>query len=264
MKHKLYLLLILTSAFLQSCIFTIIDGPDCISGEGEIISETYSVSDISSVVVESVFNVEILQGDEPFVEIAGHENMIDEVDLSVNSRGVLTIDLESGCYNNFELTVFVTTPVLESVKLESTGDIYIDGFEDLSNLNITNNSTGTIWSEDYIIIDDKLDIRNNSTGDVDLIVSAPDINVDIDGTGDVILFGECYEQSIRTDGTGHYKAFDLLSEIASVNSNGTGDVEVNVSEELTIRLNSTGDVFYTGTASVQISDNGTGDAIYVR
>jgi hypothetical protein len=198
------------------------------------------------------------------VEIVGHENMIDEVDLRINSRGVLNIDLAGGCYNDFELTVFVTTPVLESVKLESTGDIYIDGFDDLGSLDITNNSTGTIWSNKYITLDDELDIRNNSTGDVDLIVSARDINVDIDGTGDVILFGECYEQNVRTDGTGHYKAFDLLSEVASIYSNGTGDVEVNVSEELTIRLNSTGDVFYTGIATTQISDNGTGDAIYVR
>ncbi|MCF8363600.1 MAG: DUF2807 domain-containing protein [Prolixibacteraceae bacterium] len=245
-------------------LFTIIDDSNCISGRGAIVSETYSVSEFTAVELESVFNVEILQGDQPFIEILGHENMIDEVDLWVNSRGVLNIDLAGGCYNNFELTVFVTTPVLESVKLESTGDIYIDGFEDLSHLYITNNSTGTIWSDKYLIVSDELDIRNNSTGDVDLIVTAPDINVDIDGTGDVILYGECYEQSVRTDGTGHYKAFDLLSEIASVNSNGTGDVEVNVSEELTIRLNSTGDVFYTGTASVQINDNGTGEVSYVR
>ncbi|HKK82235.1 MAG TPA: head GIN domain-containing protein [Prolixibacteraceae bacterium] len=264
MKHKLYLLLIITPLLLPSCIFTIIDDSDCISGKGAIVSETYSVSEFTAVELESVFNVEILQGDEPFIEIVGHENMINEVDLWVNSRGELNVDLAGGCYNDFELTVFVTTPVLESVKLESTGDIYIGGFDDLDNLDITNNSTGTIWSDEYLNLSDELDIRSNSTGDVDLIVSASDINVDIDGTGDVILFGECYEQSVRTDGTGHYRAFDLLSEICSVSSNGTGDVEVNVSEELTIRLNSTGDVFYTGTAGVEIRDNGTGEAIYVR
>lgn len=263
MKHKLYLLLILTPFLFQSCILTIIDDSACISGQGDIVSETFTISEFSDVEHESVFDVEIIQGDAYEITIEGHENMIDEVEIWVNSRGVLNIDLAGACYNDFKLTVFVVTPFLESVKLESTGDIYIDGFENLDYLDITNNSTGTIWSNKYLILSDELNIWNNSTGDVDLIVSAPDINVDIDGTGDVILFGECYKQNVRTDGTGDYKAFDLLSELCTVVSNGTGDAEVFASRKVNITVNSTGDVFYAGEADAVIKENSVGDAVYV-
>jgi hypothetical protein len=260
---KTFLLAIATSFLLQSCIFTIIDSNNCISGKGSIITETYTVSEFSSVVHETVFDIEIIQGDEYEIIIEGHENMIDEVDLSISSRGVLTIDLVGKCYNTFDLKVYVTLPYIESVKLESTGDIFLSGFTGLDDLRILNNSTGTIWCTDYLEIEGKLDIRSKSTGDVDIVAAAHKVNVDISSTGDVTIFGECYEQSVRTSSTGHYKAFDLLSEICSVMSNGTGDAEVNVSNKLSISINSTGDVFYTGSADVFISDNSVGDATYV-
>jgi hypothetical protein len=78
------------------------------------------------------------------------------------------------------------------------------------------------------------------------------------GTGNASLKGSTQKLTITNLGTGNVNAFELSTEITTVKSSGTGDVEITVSKDLTASLSGTGDVFYKGNPSVKSTITGTG------
>lgn len=260
---KVLRLIILASVLItgmQSCYFSYHEDSFCISGRGNIVSEEIFVDDFNAIVNQTVVDVIIEQGDVQSVEIEGHQNMIDEMKLSVNDDQ-LFIGLQNKCYNDFRLTVYITVPDLKEIKLQSTGDVEIGDFNHLSSLHLSLSSTGDIIGTGVLEIDNTLEIDGNSTGDVLLEVYTNEVLTDISGTGDINLSGSCTYQNIDMSGTADYKAYDLESELCDVRCAGTGDAKVNVSDELNVTIRSTGDVYYIGSPTINLTNTGVGDLI---
>lgn len=243
---------------MQSCYFAFNDEL-CISGYGSIVAEEVEMEAFTAVVNKTVVDVIIEQGETQVVTVEGHQNMINEV--SVYTIGdKMYIDLNNHCYRNFQLTVYVTVPTLESVSLKSTGDAFVDGFEDLNELLLSTSSTGDIYV-DGAISANLVELRTSSTGNIEAEIYTDDLFVNITGTGDVKLEGSTIYQDINMSSTGNYEAFDLDSEICDIVCSGTGDAELYVEEELNVTIRSTGDVYYLGSPSVSLNDSGVGDLI---
>lgn len=265
MKTKI-LLIVCFIAFLatmQSCIDPYCPVSKCVNGNGSIVSEEFLLDNFNSVVSKTVVDIEIIQGEEQKVLVEGHENMIHELWLRV-SNGRLDIDLPEGCYNNFELKVYITVPEVKNLIIESTGNILVGQFVDLQSLYLRVDGTGDIISDGTIGVDGQLQIEVESTGIVNLDVTANEVETYIDGTGNVTLNGSCKSQFIESKSTGIYRAYDFDSEECRVFSNGVGDVHVYVTKTLNVTINSVGSVYYKGNPSVKSYDNGVGDLIPVN
>lgn len=259
---KSILLIATLGAFLlgtQSCFFAFNDA-FCQSGSGNIIKEEISLEDFQNITSLTVVDIEIEQGDSQTVIIEGHENMIDELYLSVINEE-LRIDLKDDCYNDFRLKVYVTIPVLKKLKIESTGDVELGSFKNLDNLSIEISSTGDVIGDGVLEITEKLDIEISSTGDIKLDVYTQDINIDLSSTGNLALKGSCNTQDIYMDGTADYFAYNLESEICYIENDGIGDAKVYVSDELDVRISSVGDVYYIGEPTVKEYNSGPGNLI---
>lgn len=260
-KIKLIVIALALLAGTQSCYFHINDG-FCLSGSGNVVSEEFTLSEFTEVENQTVVDVEIVQGDEQKVVVEGDQNIMDQLQMNVHGNE-LSIDLRDGCYNHFELKVYITVPYLEKVSVKSTGDVFIDDFDGLDYLTLKTSSTGDIIGTGVLEVDNVLELRTSSTGNIDLEAYTYDLNASISGTGDITLVGSCKNQDVEMNSTGKYKAYDFESENCTIRVSGTGDAKLNVSEQLDVHISSTGDVYYLGSPRVDVTDNGVGDLVHV-
>jgi hypothetical protein len=258
-------ILIITSvallALTQAC-FDPYQGGICVSGVGEIVKQEITLDPINAVSSETVVDVEIVQGDEQKVVVEGHENMIEELSLSVID-GELKIDLKNHCYNRFNMKVFLTLPDLKSIEVKSTGDVTLGGFSKLSDLELSITSTGDIIGEGQIEVAGLTEIKSKSTGRMELELTTTDLIADLSGTGNVELVGNCTKQTIDMDGTGNYKAFEFESAECDIECGGVGSAKIFVTDELKAVINSVGDIYVKGSPRISIFDNSVGDLISV-
>jgi hypothetical protein len=87
------------------------------------------------------------------------------------------------------------------------------------------------------------------------------LDVDVRGAGLVDLSGSVDRQDVRLSGAGRYQAADLLSQVATAELSGTGEMVLAVDRQLTVKISGAGTVSYSGSASVDKSITGIGQLI---
>lgn len=252
--------IILLIAGMSSCYFNPFT---TIIGAGSIVTQEYTLNDFTSVSGETVIDIEIVQGDVQSVIAEGHENMMSFLVLKVVG-GQLSVDLAPGNYSNFKMKIFITVPVLESVELESTGNITVGEFSPMQSFSLSSRSTGNIVCSGQLNISDILTIRSSSTGNITICANADEVNSNQSSTGNVYISGSCDKQWVEISSTGNYNAYDLESNECRVETNSTGDAHVYVYDYLDAVIRSTGNIFYKGNPVVDINDTSIGDLIKVN
>jgi len=252
---------ILTVVFFSVSMFSCYHFPFGITGQGPIVTQTFELATFDEIASETVIDVEVVQGDSQKVIVEGHENMMNYIELNVINNK-LHVDLKEGSYNHFELKVYVTIPTIQEVELESTGNVYLSEFVDLKSLNLYLSSTGNINVDGVTEIENKLNIRSSSTGNIFIEMNCDEVDVRATSTGNVTLKGSCNIQQVDLDGTGNYNAFDLYSKECTVTTNGTGDARVNVSDILNAKIRSVGSIYYKGDPRVYVQDSSIGSLIW--
>lgn len=99
-------------------------------------------------------------------------------------------------------------------------------------------------------------------GSGDITVS--DIDVDtfettVSGSGNIEPEGACDHLEVTISGSGRFRGADLVAATGEVRVSGSGDVLVNVTDDLTVSISGSGDVQYMGDPSVDQSISGSGD-----
>ena len=232
-------------------------GVFCISGKGEIVSSTITVAEFSEIEASGAFDVVVTEGDIQIVEIVGHQNMIDKVNaVVIHDR--LEVDLKRGCYNDYELTIYVTTPDIQKVKLSGSGEIVIEEFNELEKLDLIIDGSGNINGE-YNFPINNLSFLITGSGNINFKTTSLNITSTIDGSGNVNLSGTTGTHDIKVEGSGSFHTFDLISDNTSIYVEGSGDSEVNVNENLDIDIFGSGDVYYKGHPNLTINISGSGN-----
>lgn len=78
-------------------------------------------------------------------------------------------------------------------------------------------------------------------------------------SGDLIFDGTVSHQEIQISGSGDYNARTLQSETTAVRINGSGDVTLNVKNQLDIQVSGSGDVRYEGNPQLNSRIRGSGN-----
>lgn len=217
---------------------------DCIEGEGPIISENLFASYFDEVELRGSFDVFIEQDDDFEVRAVGHRNIVERVQLD-ESDNKLSIGLESDCYRDFDLTIYISMPEVRGVHLEGSGDIRLD---------------------DFIENDGPLVLEIDGSGDIHLesVEGTELLQVDIDGSGDIRAtenFPDLVYLEVETDGSGDYYGFDIIAQHAWVEIDGSGDCRLHVIETLDVEIDGSGDVYYRGDPVITSEIQGSGDII---
>jgi len=213
------------------------------TGSGKLITEKRVVGDFTSIDLSCSADLQLQQGSSLAVSIEGEDNIVPLIKTTV-SGSTLHIDAEpnTAILTTRQLTVYVTVPELESVRLTGSGDADVSEWK-AGSLKLETSGSGDIVFGN--LQTDSITARTSGSGDI------------------TIRSGQANSQSIRTSGSGDYKAGSLQSGEAEVVTSGSGDVTVWAEDVLKATTSGSGDISYYGSPRVSEHETGSGD-VYRR
>ena len=211
-----------------------------VKGNGIVKTITRNTEDYNSVHVYGSLDVELIEGEEGFIEIEAEENLMEYITTKVVGNELI-IKTKKNHYlrpsDRKEIVITVPFKHLNKVEISGSGDI---------------KSTATIKSDDF-------SVSVSGSGDVSLYVDTETLKAEIAGSGDITLYGNTKNVTIAIEGSGDVSAYEFKSENARVSIAGSGDVKLFVTEQIEASIAGSGDVSYKGNpGNVEKSIAGSG------
>jgi hypothetical protein len=232
---KLFLFTLIAAVIFSSCEFIL---GEHIRGNGNITTEKRTVSFADKIKLAGSYDVELVKGALPSVEIETDANILPYL-ITGNEDDWLVV--KSRHHTNLDPTkkikIIITTDKVNAVSIAGSGNIY---------------------GKDKFSTTGKVEIRIAGSGDVNLDLNAPRVYSDIAGSGNIKLTGETKDQEIRIAGNGDYNCPGLKSENAEVHIAGSGDVRVFADSKLAIHIAGSGNVYYQGNPTIEQHIAGSG------
>ncbi len=238
---KFLMIATLLSFGLTSCYFDFDDDgrspnfSNCERGFGSTVTQEIGLSDFTGFELNTDAQVYLSHGDEVEVLVKGQENIIDELETRIRND-IWEIKYDDCVEDSDVLRIYITTP----------------------NLNfIANNGSGNISSDNILKVED-LEVKNNGSGDIQLSIEGNIITSRNTGSGKLELEGVASTLDVEINGSGDVEAFDLLVRDGQVEIDGSGDAQVNVTDFLEIMIEGSGDVYYKGEPDLKVTTRGSG------
>jgi hypothetical protein len=226
---------------LTSCFRFDFEQNDRIIGQGPVIEQELTLDEFTKIENSSSINVVVEQGPVQKVLAVGQANIIEHLRTRVTNQ-CWNISLENGSYSFFELTIYVTVPKVESIKVSGSGKVTLEDFNQETNPTISLSGSGNFK--------------------MNRLETADELNVSISGSGSFYAekYIDCFEKLIvQTNGSGSFKGFDIRVKDCQATTSGSGNIQVFVSDNLDATITGSGDIVYKGSPRVNSSDNGSGN-----
>lgn len=233
----------LTLVIMLSGIFTSCDKDKCIKGEGETTSKILSIERFTGIALNGSFNVSIIQGPEQEVKAIGQSNIIDRIKRDV-SNNIWGINLEKGCYKDFDLEIQITTSNINDIQINGSGNVTIYDLTDQEDLSTKISGSGNVY-------------LNGFSG-------CEYFSVDVSGSGNITCyknFTDLKELQIKIDGSGNYNGSPNETNECNIEIKGSGNSWVNVKDKLDVNIVGSGNVYYKGHPMISKSISGSGEVI---
>lgn len=211
-----------------------------ISGEGPVVTKTITVAEFTGIDLAGSANIIISQGAAQTVEVAAQQNIIDRLETNV-SGGIWTVKLEDGSYTNYDLTIYITVPVINSLLVSGSGNIKVNDFTDQDDLELTITGSGNI--------------ETNAFG------GCQNLSVTVTGSGNVMGrkdFADLKNMTVHISGSGNFQGFAIVSDNCHISIPGSGVCFVTVNDALNISISGSGSVFYKGSPTITQNISGSG------
>ena len=199
---KLFFIPLMTLFLFSSC------SDDNFVGSGQLVSEIRTVDLFTKIKSEGVFEINIVQGSEQFLEITANENIIHRV-LTKVVDNELRLYLEDGNYSGLDLSANITVTALDKLSNSGTGDIIASSISNASSLEIKNSGTGNIEMQGTA---NTLELKNEGSGEFNgFDFSTSNCIVNTIGTGDCEVFCDD-DLNVKIVGTGdvYYKGQPII------------------------------------------------------
>jgi len=213
-------------------------GPVLITGSGNVVTESRTVSPVHSVDLRMVGTVNLLPSGTQALSVRADDNILPAV-ATRDSSGILIIEVKAGsAITGYTLAVDLTLPDVDGAVMSSAGTIAGSGF-----------------------VLDGLSVVLAGAGTINLDVTADAVSSVLAGAGSIIIAGSTDAHQIVSVGPGAVRAFGLVSGTTSVVLSGTGPVEVTATTALSVVISGSGSVYYKGSPTLSSVITGTGAVI---
>lgn len=213
-----------------------------VTGSGNIISESPTVSPFEEIEVATHCDVTIYQGSEFKVEAREFSNLMQYLKFEVVGKK-LTIKTvpDNMSINNSQAAAVIYMPdLLRTLTVSGSGNIVLSaGFKDITDLNVSGsgNIKGTVPAA-----------MNN-------------IHATIEGSGDITITGTANNLDLSIEGSGNIDFANVKAQTATCSIDGSGDITVNAANTLSASINGSGDILYYGNPVVSQKINGSGRVV---
>lgn len=171
----------------------------------------------------------------------------------VKSEGVFEVTITQGLVQSVEITA--DDNIIGRVKTTVV--------DNELRLSLKNDGYNRVTLKARITVPRLNGINNSGTGNMDVAEVSENGHFKVvnSGTGDIKLIGKAISLSVYNEGTGSFKGFEFKVEDGDVENLGSGNVEVNCSDNLKVKIEGSGKVFYNGNPSLQVHITGSGSVI---
>lgn len=231
---KTALLLALPAAL----VFTACD-PTALQGNGDLITETRSVSGFDGLNISVPGEVHITSGSTFKVEVTAEENLMPYLETDVRS-GKLHIYFSRNVRDVDGLRVDITMPELTFVQLTGSANLH-------SHQAFTGNA---------------LELEVTGSGEVNLEqLDFESIQTTLSGSGTITISGIANKLDADLSGSGEINAFQCPVKNAEVHVSGSGMARVNATQKLVAYISGSGHVQYKGDPAVEKHISGSGSIV---
>lgn len=208
-------------------------------------TEKRALANFHAISFGGSYNVNVKFGEEEDLVLEGASEDINRVETVVE-KGVLKIRTKRGVksWNSVgkKLTVTITAIKLDDFSLSGSGILKVEG---------TLNSP-------------LADFRVSGSGEIIADVDTENANIAISGSGSVKISGKTGASLIAVSGSGAVKAEGLLAETSEVKIAGSGNVYINVKDELKVTIVGSGSVKYSGNPNISLNKMGSGTVSEIK
>ena len=224
MKAIINLLLLIV--FFSSCS----NPEDCAKSSGAMTTKEFSNLVFDKILVTKGINLVIQQGTTYKVLVAAGQNLIDDIEVSVQN-GQLRLKDNTSCnwFREYgQTTITVTTPTLTEIYSKTEGRISSQGILKYPSLNL-------------IAVDNYDGKEGSGTGDYDLKIENQNLELSNNSFANFFITGKTYQLTISLyEGNGKVDAQNFVAQTVQIYHRGSNTIRVN--PVLAIR----GDLFNIG------------------
>lgn len=239
-------------------IFISCKAQDKVKGSRNVKTEQYDLKSFHSIQAKGEFEIGILKGTKPMIEIEADDNLHDLIQTDVID-GVLYIkpikDISRSKRQELRITFSDTLKsilIAGDVELSSLQDLFLNDFDLQTRKDAKAYLTLTAKSFSLVQSDDSKAELNvtatdcswqlNQSSEVKALVNAPSFNVDIYEKASARIEGDVKEFKIRADQSSKFDGENLTSLQAEILAQGNSEVKVNATDSLKIRANGNSEI----------------------
>ena len=227
-----------------------------IRGEGPVVSNDVDIAEVQGIVLEIPATVHIKHGREQSIKIDAQQNIFENI-VKTKDDELLKLYFDEDVSRSEPIKVFMTIRSLNGIDIRGSGEVISDSeFSTEGNLYINVSGSGNVIAEADAR---EVDLNISGSGDIKLKTTCNELFSNISGSGDVLLNGRAGLAEFNTSGSGDIYTFGFEVATCKVKIVGSGDAEVNVTDQLTVSITGSGDLHYKGDPSLAINITGSGE-----
>ncbi len=207
---------------------------------GPIEEQTLVLEDFTGVDLGLAGDVYITKGSDFSIVVEAQQEVLNHLNHDIRS-GIWEISLDKNLHRYEKVMVYITMPELDYLNLSGAGEIIS-----------TDNWTSDVFT-----------VRIPGSGNIELDITANQLNCNISGAGDLQLSGEAKYHQIKVSGVSNIKAYELQSEQVNSNVTGSANEELSVSQKLEVSISGSANIYYKGSPSVKVTKSGSGKVVPV-
>lgn len=216
---------------IKMTLFLLLAAPLLVSAQE--ISQVRETGPFSAINAESIFSIELIQGDNHFVEVTSKEKHLENISTEVKN-GTLHLEF-NGSARNAKASVTIVSPEINSIKL--SGAVSLNAPE--------------------LIETPSLKVQLSGASSAKLEVKTQDLETRLSGASNLTLTGTAQQHQSAVSGASQLKSGQLSTLTTQIKTSGASHASVNASDFIGAESSGTSRVsFKTEPASQQIKTSG--------
>jgi hypothetical protein len=206
---------------------------------GPQTEEDRVVATFNELEIDGAMDVVITQDSSHIIRVEAPTNLMEFIKTEVSDSELKIWEASNHIVHTRNVKIYISQTLLDRIVVNGSGDVEAEN----------------IISSDFVL-------ELNGSGDIELDIVTNDIEVDLRGSGDIDLIGSASNLTVELNGSGNVDARNLPTLVGNAEVDGSGNISLKVSTDLTADIEGSGNIYYWGNPTTLVTNvSGSGDVI---
>jgi len=275
MKFKLVLLTLLIGTF------SFAQKKEKIKGNKFVKVKQHQITDFSGLTINEDFEVFLLKGEVPQIEIETDENLHEVILFAVSDKGILNLSSSHNITSKKKLNIRITvTKNFNSIILSDKAIVNSLIDLELDKINITAKGNTKVYitaktnefdltAEKHSKIELNLNtkkstIKISESSNIKALINASELNIDLYQKANAKIEGDINQLKLRADNAANFEGKKLTTNNAIVIAEGSADCYLDVKDSLTIDASGSSKIYMYNSPKINLNKFEDSATIYKK